>query len=47
MNVKIGTEAAQFLGKEYINESFLAVRGISFSDFFINLRRVAVLGNNY
>jgi hypothetical protein len=25
MNVEIGTEAAQFPGKEYINEIFLAV----------------------
>jgi hypothetical protein len=27
MNVEIGTEAAQFLGKEYINGIFLAVQG--------------------
>jgi hypothetical protein len=26
MNVEIGTEAAQFLGKEYINGIFVAVR---------------------
>jgi hypothetical protein len=28
MNVEIGTEAAQFPGKEYINEIFLAVQSI-------------------
>jgi hypothetical protein len=30
MNVEIGTEAAQFLEKEYINEIFLAVWTNSF-----------------
>jgi hypothetical protein len=27
MNVEIGTEAAQFQGKEYVNGIFVAVRG--------------------
>jgi hypothetical protein len=31
MNVEIGTDAAQFLEKEYINEIFVAVYGLQFS----------------
>ncbi len=30
MNVEIGTEAAQFPGKEYIREIFLAVQSLYF-----------------
>jgi hypothetical protein len=32
MNVDIGTEAAQFPEKEYINEIFLALQEMSFLD---------------
>jgi hypothetical protein len=34
MNVKIGTEAAQFPEKEYINEIFVAVLLIGTFEFF-------------
>jgi hypothetical protein len=37
MNVEIGTEAAQFPGKEYINGIFLAVRVTSVNKTTVTL----------
>jgi hypothetical protein len=40
MNVEIGTEAAQFLEKEYINEIFLAVYGSNSTEYRYTKRQL-------
>jgi hypothetical protein len=47
MNVKIGTEAAQFPEKEYINEIFLAVQGVKKAQDTGSGSATLVRGNNF